>query len=59
MLVKKEPRVEMELTSNEYYQLDPLTVKADTELRCKCPPVGKGEAGCGQGRKRYSRNYHS
>ena len=43
----------MELTSNEYYQLDPLTVKADTEL-CKCPPVGKGEAGCGQGRKRYS-----
>ena len=47
--VKVEPRGSVEeLSSNEYYQLDPDSVRMETEL-CSCPPVEKGEVGCGKG----------
>ena len=51
--VKVEPRGSVEeLSSNEYYQLDPDSVRTETELWCSCPAVEKGEVGCGRGRAR-------
>ena len=42
VLVKEEPRVEgEELAENDYHQLDPLVLRAETDLWCDCPPVGK------------------
>ena len=42
VLVKEEPRVEgEELMENDYHQLDPLVLRAETDLWCDCPPVGK------------------
>ena len=43
VLVKEEPRVEGdELMENEYHpQLDPLVLRAETDLWCDCPPVGE------------------
>ena len=50
--VKVEPRGSVEeLSNNEYYQLDPDSVRMETEL-CSCPAVEKGEVGCGKGRAR-------
>ena len=41
VLVKEEPRVEgEELMENDYHQLDPLVLRAETELWCDCSPVG-------------------
>ena len=42
VLVKEEPRVECEeLEENEYHHLDPLVVRAETDLWCNCPSVGR------------------
>ena len=43
VLVKMEPRVEgEELMENEYHpQLDPLVLRAETELWCDCPAEGE------------------
>jgi len=47
MVVKEEPVLGgEELTSNEYYQLEPEDLRSEPEVRCSCGPGEKGEASC-------------